>query len=447
MSLRPCLAALSLALPAAAQEPVLAAGDYFTVRAYGLDERTAAQAVGVVDRVWPAVCEVFGVEPDPPPARLQVHLYADLDDYLRADRRLTGGRFGPNQAMAHWDSKSAHVALQPPTPAALLAARGLPLQTLAMLAWEASHIARFELCPNFRVHPGWFHDGLAASISRRVLSAQDPRADEQPFFTQRWLRVQRLADQGDLVGVRQLLVDEVNELSMRDRYAERVTFFHCAEQARPARVRALAQVIRETAAGPRYAATVEAAAQGAFEGVDARFRARATGLRLRWDEEVRSLWRVGDELRQRAFPDADAVALCNEPVLGGGIRASGAVRVDAVGPASVALLFAVTDRSGYRLALTGGRGFTLFEDRFGDDTSTVVATGRTDGVRAGAFVAFELAGRGRDLTLRLAGERWPIQLPRPLPDELRWGIRAESGGAGGRYGSSGAWRGLMVGPR
>ena len=57
------------------------------------------------------------------------------------------------------------------------------------------------------------------------------------------------------------------------------------------------------------------------------------------------------------------------------------------------------------------------------------------------------AGRGRDLTLRLAGERWPIRLPRPLPYEVRWGIQAESGGAGARYGSSGAWRGLMVGPR
>ncbi len=446
MNLRPGTAALALALSALAQQPVVVTGAAFEVHGHGVPRVVAAQALAVVDRVWPEVCAVFGAEPDAPAQRLEVHLYRDLDDYLRADRRLTGGRFGPNQAMAHWDSKSAHVALQPPTPDALLAARGLPMQTLAMLAWEATHVARFELCANFRVHPGWFHDGLAASTSRSVLGEAVARVDDQPFFTQRWLRVQRLLASGDLIGVRQLIVDEVNELSMRDRYAERGAFFQFVQEARPDRLRALARVVRRTAAGPRYAETVERAARAAFEGVDGAFRARAAGLRLRWDERVRSLWMVDGELRQRAFPAADAVAVCNEPVRGGGVRASGAVRVDACGPQRMVLLFGEAERSVYRLAFTVGRGFTLFEQR-PDGTRTVVATGRTDAVRADAFVPFELSGRGRDLVLRLAGEKWPITLPRPLAQEARWGVAAEAGGDGADYGSSGAWRGLIVGPR
>lgn len=199
----------------AAQDVAIARGEAFELHLHGGSERVAKQALEVVEPVWPIVCKVFG-SPDARPERLlEVHLYRDVDGYLRADRELTGGRFGPNQAMSHWNSKSAHVAMQPPCTDALLDRLGLPLQTEAMLAWEACHIARFELCPNFRSHPGWFHDGLAATTAQQVLRQRHPKMGEQPFFTQRWRRVRRLADDGDLLAVAPLLGDETHGMAMR----------------------------------------------------------------------------------------------------------------------------------------------------------------------------------------------------------------------------------------
>lgn len=164
------LAASLVALPGSlvAQETsATKSGKYFVVTCEGGDEHTAALAV--VEPVWSLTCATFGVREAKPKKLLSVVLYRDVDGYLKADRRLTGGKFQPNQAMSHWGTKSAHVAMQPPVNDGYIKKFGLPKQTQAMLAWEACHIARFELCRNFRVHPrlvsGWSGGGC---LARRV---------------------------------------------------------------------------------------------------------------------------------------------------------------------------------------------------------------------------------------------------------------------------------------
>ncbi|MCK5942113.1 MAG: hypothetical protein KAI24_09105 [Planctomycetes bacterium] len=411
------------------------------------DRRLAAEALAAIEPVWPAVCAAFGVQRDAPDERLHVHLYRDLDGYLRADRRLTGGRFGPNQAMSHWNTRSAHVAMQPPCNDAALRAAGLPLQTQAMLAWEACHLVRFELCPNFRLHPGWFQDGLAAVTARQVLRGRHPLDDEQPFFTQRWWRVRRLAEQDDLLHARLLLTDETRDLSMRDRYAQRVAFFEHAQDQRPAELRAFAGKLRSQRVGSDFQREVAASAVSALGGLDASFRRRAASVRPGWDERIRSLWCLGRDWQQRAFVENDALALRREPVSGGRFVARGEVLVHPGEQQQMNFVFAHTEAGHYALAIVAGHGFTLFDHRVDGNEWRVVASDAIDGVEVGVFVPFSLRGAGRQLELELAGESQQLTLPRALPDELVWGVGARAGGAGAGSGSFGVWRDVTVAAR
>ncbi|MAD35009.1 MAG: hypothetical protein CMJ88_14815 [Planctomycetes bacterium] len=431
------------AATAAAQVDLVVSGRCFEVRCSGVEERVAQQALATVEPVWSRVCTWLGVPPTPPRAPLPVYLYRDASDYRQADRRLTAGRFAPNQAMSHWGTKSAHVAVQPPCPDALLAARGLPLQTQAMLAWEACHIARYELCENFRVHPGWFYDGLAATVSMRVLAQLHPELGPQPFFEQRWVRARRLASTGDLPGVQQLVTDRIQGLQMRDRYAARVAFFGFAEQAAPDLLRRVASVVRTTPSGTDYAKTVVDAALEELGGLQRAFHRRAADARPIWDEQIRSLWCRGDEWDQQAFPEADAVALRSEAVRGPALRASGAVQIEACGPREMRLLLGCTARGSFALALRPG-GFQLIDAGVDGSVRQVVAEGVCDELRVDVFCPFSLSVRGRDVILAVGRESWTCELPRTLPRDVRWGVSAARGGAGFSFGSAGTWRGVKV---
>ena len=436
-------AALTAAL--AGQEPVVVSGRYFEVCCHGGSDRVAMQALAAVEPVWPEVCAFLGAPSTPPAAPLRVHLYRDVSGYRAADRRLTGGRFLRNEAMSHWDTKSAHVALQPPCPDALLAARGLPLQTEVMLAWEATHIARYTLCANFQLHPGWFHDGLAGAVARRTLQRRLPQAKELPFFTQRWLRAKELLRVGRLPSARQLLTDETQDLSMRDRYAVRVAFFGFAAARAPTALRRLAQRIAATEAGPAYAGAILEQAVASLAGLDDAFRAAVAAVAPAWNEEVRSLWCVGDEWRQRAFPQADAIALRCEPTRGSRFGVTASVAVLDAGSACARLLFGLEGRRGFALSLAPARGYELLALGPQGEALEVLARGACDELRVGAACPLELWVDGRDLELQVGAARRRVRLPRALPRDVRWGIAAESAGVDERYGSAVVWRGVRAG--
>jgi len=432
---------------AAAQAPVVVAGSAFEVHCHGGDERVAMQALATVEPVWTEVCEVFGASRPRPDELLQVHLYLDVEGYRAADRRLTGGRFGPNQAMSHWESKSAHVALQPACSDALLTLQGLPMQTQAMLAWEACHISRYALCDNFRVHPGWFYDGLAASVARRALRARFPDLGPQPFFTQRWLRSRRLAEGGELPGLRQLLAGDTRRLQMRDRYAARVAFFEFALQQRPDAVRELARKVRSTAAGTGYTEAVTAAALAALRDLERAFQARALRAAPEWDEQVRSLWAVGGEWRQRAFAAVDAVAWRTEPARGPAFRVAGEVSVRAQGPGKLRLLFGRSAEGCYALELRAGVGLALLDLSREGSVRGTIASGPCEELVPDAWCAFAISVEAGRAALRVGGRSMQVELPRPLLREVEWGLSAVAGGAGELRGSAGSWRGVQADAR
>ncbi|MFT4513498.1 MAG: hypothetical protein ACI89X_001905 [Planctomycetota bacterium] len=442
--------AVWLALPlllsmqgALAQAPSVS-GNYFTVTYEGGDERMAKQALAVVEPVWPLVCAAFGVKRARPKERLSVVLYRDVDGYLKADQKLTGGKFGPNQAMSHWDSKSAHVAMQPPCDDGSLAEHGLPFQTQVMLAWEACHIVRFELCPNFRSHPGWFHDGLAATTAKAVLRQLHPKMGQQSFFTQRWWRVRRLVEAGDMPSVSALLADQTQDLDMRDRYAARIAFYEFVHANYPTKMVKMAKAVRATGGGTGYAGKVQKVADRMLGSLGKQFVANVSKREITWDESVRSLWLFGGEWRQRAFANRKAIAFAAKTVSGGAFHAKGKVFIRDGLSRQMNFLFAKSDAGYYSLALTAGTGWTLFDHRIKGNEWRVVSRGNESKMIVDKDVLFELRGKGSKLTVKLAGRSWKVDLPRDLPEELRWGIGAEAGEHGARVGTFGIWRDVKV---
>lgn len=419
-------------------------GQFFAVICEGGDARMAEQALRVVEPVWPLVCAAFGVEAKAPERPLEVVLYRHVDAYLAADRRLTGGKFQPNQAMAHWQSKSAHVALQPACDDDLLAARGLPMQTQAMLAWEACHIARFALCANFRVHPGWFQDGLAATTAQQVLHDLYPGMAEQPFFTQRWWRARRLLEAQNMPQVSALLADHTEGLAMRDRYAARIAFYEFARLRHPDKVLAIAQTIRRRGAGTTYAGKVAVEAERLLGPLGDEFAEQVKQRRPAWDEKFRSLWLLGKEWHQAAFADTNALAFCSQPARGGKIEVAGKVFIHDGKARQLNFLFAQCDAGFYSLGFTAGTGWTLFEHRRATNEWRVVSNGHEPACKAGVDVPFALRGSGKHLEIRLAGRGWQVELPRALPDQITWGVGAQAGSKGQRLGSSGVWRDVVV---
>jgi hypothetical protein len=419
-------------------------GKFFAVTCEGGDARMAEQALRVVEPVWPLVCAAFGVGANVPEQPLEVVLYRHVDAYLAADRRLTGGKFQPNQAMSHWSSKSAHVALQPACADELLAERGLPLQTQAMLAWEACHIARFTLCANFRIHPGWFQDGLAATTAQQVLHDLYPEMTEQPFFSQRWWRARRLLEAQNMPQVSALLADHTEGLAMRDRYAARIAFFEFARLRHPDKLLAIAKTIRRLGAGSSYAGKVAEEAERLLGPLGDEFAQQVKQRQPAWDEKFRSLWLLGKQWQQTAFADTNALAFCSQPVRGGKIEVAGKVFIYDGKVRQMNFLLAQCDAGFYSLALTAGTGWTLFDYRRATNEWRVVSNGSEPACQAGVDVPFGLLGSGKHLEVRLASRSWQVELPRALPDEIIWGLGAQASNKGQRLGSSGVWRDVVV---
>jgi len=424
-------------------------GTYVTVTCHDGDETLAEQALAVADAVWPIVADAFGVPDAKPEHPLDVHLYRTIEGYQAADQKLTGGKFRRNLAMSHFDTRSAHVALQPPCSDEALRALGLPSLTVTMLAWETTHVARFELCPDFQAHPEWFTDGFAAWVASEVLAAQRPATREAtPMWAQDIGRVQSLRAARKLPPVRSILSDAVEDLDLHDRYATRVVFYtFLAGEPNRERLARVMKAIRGTGGGPGYAKAVLAAATRAFGGADKAFGKFVDDLRPEWEEVYRSLSTAGEEWAQIAFPDKNAIAWHRAPVQGGAFSAQGSLRILPGDARQMNFLFARTDDGFYSLAFVADSGFTLFDYRGKTEEWVRIGAGNAPGLRLGVSTEFAVEGEGGKLSVKLAGLSWDFDLPRPLPDAVVWGLGAQAGPRDAATGSAGLWQRVTVRPK
>ena len=433
--------------PAAAEPPpVRREGKFFAVHCHGGDEALADRALAVVDRVWLLVAARLGRPGTALKSRPVVHLYRTDAGYRAAEQKLTGGKFARNLAMAHHDSHTAHVALQPPCRDEVLRAIGLPHQTEVLLAWEASHLARFAMCPAFRQHPDWYADGFAAAVAFAATGGSDAEWAQQPFWSGGTARVQRLQAAGKLPPVRSIVDDQIADLELHDRYALRREWLRFLD--RPERQRELEKfsALLSGKGGSGFETRLQRAAQTAFGGLQADFAAHVAAQQPVWDEVIRSLAVSADGWQQIAFPDSNAVAWAVAPVAGGSLAVRGRLRILPGGRQQLNFLFGRTAAGFLSVAFVADQGFTVFAYDAAADRWDSLGSGAAPALRLGVATPFVLTATGRKLAIGIEDLSWEFELPQALPEAVVWGLGAQAGGDGASEGSAGIWQGVEVGP-
>ncbi|MSR48037.1 MAG: hypothetical protein EXS13_13425 [Planctomycetes bacterium] len=427
------------------------AGTNYVLRFHGAADEPAMEAMAdaalaVVEPVWPMVAKSFGV-PDARPAQpLIVYLYRTIEGYETAEQALTAGRFRRNLAMSHHATHSAHVALQPPCSDETLRAVGLPGQTLTLLAWEATHIARFELCPNFADHPNWLTDGLASAIAREVMKGEFGVAPEAiPFFASQMVRVRGLLDARKLPPLKSVLADRIDDLAFDERYATRAqAFAFLASEERAAKLVKLLAKVRSFGCGEGCRKQIEEATLTTFGDQDKAFTKHVTESAPQWEEVFRSLAPHGKEWVQIAFPDKNALVWQRKPIRAKLFVASGGLRILPADAHQLNFLFGRTPEGFYSIAFVADGSWTLFDFRVKNNEWIKLGGESVSALRRGYRSSFKIEVRGKQFTLRLDDQEWKVELPRPLPPEIQWGLGAQAAGEKAAAGSAGEWFELEV---
>lgn len=414
-------------------------GESYVLRFHGGDEALAESALALIEPVWPLVAEAFGAAGRKPEKPLEVNLYRTIDGYAAAEHELTGGKFRRNLAMAHPGTRSAHVAIQPPCHDETLRAVGLPAQTLTLLAWEATHLARYELCPNSEGHPQWLCDGLAALVAQQVAAGTVPgRAETSPYWSTIMRRTQRLSETEKLPSIGSLLSDETSDLDFYDRYGVRCELYaFLASGGSRSKLDKLLPEVRRMGGGSDLAQRVNERALAAFGAQDTSFAKFVASRRPEWEEIYRSLAVTGNEWVQIAFPESNAIAWRVEPLKSKSFSARGALRILPGDSRQLNFLLARTDEGFYSVAFVADDGFSVFDYRSRSNEWVRIGGARAPALRLGVSTKFAVQAKDRELVVDVDGSSWKFALPRPFPDSVVWGLGAQAGGAG-------IWRDLVV---
>lgn len=153
--------------------------------------------------------------------RLRIRLYASPAAFLRADRRLTSGRFADQRAFSHERSRSAHILAEGSPDPHRWQRFGPGFQGERLAVHEAAHLASYVLA----VDPGWptwVSEGIASHAEERWAGTRsrvpEGRTDEPWLHTRRYLR-QRLLQDAELPGIGAVLRGDLSDLPLGARYA------------------------------------------------------------------------------------------------------------------------------------------------------------------------------------------------------------------------------------
>jgi hypothetical protein len=424
-------AAALLSLPETG--PIVRTGRCYRLVCHVPDAKIAARALAVLEATWPVAMRRYGVPDRPPPQPLTVHLYRDAAQYAEAEARLTHGRFAPNLAFAHWESRTAHVAVQPELPDALLRQRGPSFQTLRLLVHEAAHLARFHAMAGYRWHPQWFADGNASWIETEVLAAQRllTTPEECPTYSTYVVRVQDLLAARALSPLSELLADRMHGLSFYDTYAVRWLLFRfLASGEREAALRATIADMRRFGGGGDGAARAAASLRRhlgaeAWAALDDAFAAWVLALAPQWEETGRSLATASATWEQIAFADHDACAWSRACAPESEVR--GELTILPCGSRQMHVLLGAEGGAAVVVAFSAGCGITVAERAGGDDT--VLGALAVADLVADLPFAFRVRRLG-DHRLRVdaLGATLEVAVPHTLNGALGFG--AAAGGAG-----------------
>jgi len=440
------LAALAAVAARAADEAVtVREGRWFRVVCHFEHARAADDALAAVEAAGPVAADLYGLHVPTKENRLEVHLYRTIADYEAVEERLTGGRFKRNLAFAHYATRSAHVALQPPVSDAVLDRLGLPLLTQNLLAHEAAHTLRYRWMPAYGDHPMWLVDGAAIHVALQAEIARGRIASVEgnPLSATDIGHGRRLLDEGRLPPATRILEDGTDGLSFYERYAVRWLLFRYL--ATGPHAEAFAKVMRQVpdmrggdGFRERLRARVLRAAGGAA-ALDAEFVAWTRALAPAWEEIFRSLDANGETWGQAAFPGTNAIAWRTAPAPEGGYDLTG--RFELL-PGEGVQMNALLDRTpeGFvSVAMRSDGWVTVFEYEAAADRWTRRASFEREGLEKAAGGAFVL--RVRPASVSVAIDDAPA-VEVDLPGRTMRG----SWGLGVQAGTCGLWREIRATP-
>jgi hypothetical protein len=285
--------------------------------------RLLAMAASAAEGAWQETIALLGVPHPSLDAPFRIHLYASLEAWLQVEEELTGGRFSAHRSFAHGPTRSAHVALHPDIPPALLARFGPTPRTLRLVAHEAFHLVSTLALPASPLLPEWLAEGAATWIEQRVserLGWSRGLSDDPIPSTYLWT-ARRLLQEGRLPPVRRLLEEEDHHSGPGTDYALPMLLVTHLREERPEDLDAILEVASTLRPGdpeaePLLARAIHTALGGPdFDGLDRSFRTFLAARRPLWVEFSRTLETVGNSWVQVGSAQG-ALAWRTDPVPG-----------------------------------------------------------------------------------------------------------------------------------
>ena len=403
----------------------------FRVHLHVANEEVAEQVKRVARQTWGVASGLYRTEM--PTKKLDVHLYRNIDGYVAAEEKLTGGKFKRNLAFAHFDTLSAHVTLQPPISDSLLKEVGLPKQSARLLAHEMAHLVRYKRMPNsFRDHPRWLIDGVATHIEERVLAAigyiDSPMHD--PNFGADASRGKRLLREGKLPTVEQLLDNTKIDLGFYEEYSVRWLFVDMMVTKYEKQFRSFVQDLPLVAGGRGYAKRTKKLLLKHLaikaNTLNQNFRDHVEQLKPDWVEYGRSLETQGPVWHHVAFPDSTATAW-NQSALGDSFAISTTATIHEPGRKQLNIRVGQED-SFTQFSVTAGFGLNVFV--FADKKWETKLGKKIAGIETGKPFKLKLsvAGDENEALLTLDGAQI-FQGPIDLNAESQFALGAQKGSA------------------
>jgi hypothetical protein len=355
-------AAQDVAEPASPAKVVVAGP--FRIHVHVDQQEVTDRVREIGEQAWKVASKLYGSEL--PKKKLDVHLYRTVEGYLAADEELTGGKFKMNQAFAHFDTTTAHVALQPPISDELLDSVGLPKQSARLLAHEMSHLVRFKRMPNtFRNHPYWLIDGMASLVDQQVLVAagyMDQWSEDPHFGSYAW-NGKRLLSENKLPTATELLSNESLDVGFFDRSSVRWIFIDMLVSKHGDKFKAFLKELPRLGGGSGYAKRTEELLLKHMRvdsvALDRLFVQHVEQLKPQWCEQGRSLETFGTQWRQIAFPNSTATTWRQKP-LTDSFRISTTATIHNAGRNQLNIRIGRRD-SFTQFSVTAGYGLNVFE--------------------------------------------------------------------------------------
>jgi hypothetical protein len=439
---------LVLAPAVAAQTAaVVEQGRFFDVHAHFARKPLADQALAAAEATWAAAVKQLGASKSKPSNRFAIHLYRTPADYEAVDQELNQGAFKDAWSFAHLDTKSAHIVVQPITADSVLDRVGLPPLTRRLVVYEAAKFAVQASLDNFRAHPAWFAEGLAAWVLDGAMVEAKLResAAADPFDATRFVWVQKLAAGGKLPKVERLLSDPTLEgVEAWYHWPLQRTLFSFLVERHPREMQALIKAAKALPGSDSFTAKLNAEVKKrlgkAWSDVDARYAAWVKELKPAWEEPFRSLDAVREPWLQIAFEDTDALAWRTEPVGTKTYAWTGTVELL---PATSSQANIVLDRqdNGYLfIGLQAGKeAFASRYDAKAPEASQWSSLGqaKAKGLEVGKPTQLEVDVTPARIAVAIGGETVLEFAPGERPLDGPWGI-------GVLRGSAAYWRGVRV---